>query len=134
MPRPQGSAVIDGRPRRYTRRARRVQVHGELDGAAFARFKIALADVSLLGVCLEHTHQMLPGQIYLLDLALGDRPLRLKARAIWSRIHTAVKTEHGKRIVYRTGLEFTDPSPAATAALQDLMARRVTPRPADDTA
>ncbi len=122
-----------GRPRRLARRARRVPVAGEMQGAAFTRFKVVPVDVSLLGVCLEHSHQMQPGQIYLLDLALGDQSCRLRARALWSRIHRSLQMGDGGRIVWRTGFEFIDPSPAAQAALRHLVARKAPLGPPDDT-
>ncbi len=115
------------KPRTGARRVPRVQVYPDLGGQAGARFEVTLVDLSILGVCLEHTHQMQHGQAYVLDLNLGTQSVRVAARAIWSSAHRAGKAGEGRRLVYRTGLEFTDLAPDALAALQALIAERWPP-------
>ncbi len=127
---PEGWDGTDEGAGRPARRAPRWQVHGELPGEVSARFEVAVVDVSILGACVEHTQQMQPGQTYFLHLVLGDQPVRLQARAVWSTVYRSEKTG-GKRLFYRTGVEFIAPSPAALEALRGLLARESSPDPGE---
>jgi CheY-like chemotaxis protein len=76
-----------------------------------------VVDVSLTGALIEHARALTPGQIVELTVYLNRRELSLRARAARAFASRVLQTDRGRRIIYRTGLEFLEPTPAQQASI-----------------
>ncbi len=93
--------------RRYPRYVLRAKTGGRLTAAD----DVALIDISIGGVRIEHTQSMRPGAIALLDLEFQDKKMRLTCRAVWSvAVRQDVDLNGEASMVYQTGLEFQNVS------------------------
>ncbi len=71
---------------------------------------------------IEHPQSVQPGMICDLDVTLLERKMRLRCRVARSLVQRAEKGPSGKqRLIYRTGLEFIDPSDEMRQTIADFI-------------
>ncbi len=74
-------------------------------------YEVSLLDVSLGGAMIEHAQIVRPGTLSYLILPLQGREVSLRCRVIRSVVHRPEMQPDGERmLIYRTGLEFVEPS------------------------
>jgi hypothetical protein len=99
------------------RKTDRVDIFGELLGEVMVYEPMAIKQVSLAGVSIETTFPLQIDSLHDFRLMLGDRSLVVKGRIV----HTHVcDVEHGE-VIYRSGIEFVEPSERVTEAIADFM-------------
>ncbi len=100
------------------RRVARLTVPWHLSGPGLELRLVRLLDLSLEGARIEHIEALREGVICFVDLppALG-RP-RLTGRVVWTGLRGGEQTLEGeRRLIYQSGLAFTDLSLDQRAAL-----------------
>ncbi|MFQ5847983.1 MAG: PilZ domain-containing protein [Candidatus Methylomirabilales bacterium] len=99
----------DERPDR--RQYPRVSVAGRTKGQVNAVYDVSLLDISLGGALIEHAQVVQPGIIFDLILTLQGCRIQLRCRVVRSTVHRPeVQADGGRKLIYRTGLEFLQPS------------------------
>ena len=100
------------------REAERVPILGELHGEVMVFQPMLVRDVSSSGVTVETRFPIQIDSLHDLRLTLGDRSVVLKGRVVHSRISDVDQDA----VLYRTGLEFVEPSKPVVAAIIDFLA------------
>jgi hypothetical protein len=95
------------------RDADRVQVLGDLHGEVMIFQHIAIKEISTSGAQIETTFPLQLDSLHDFRLTLGDRSVVVKARVAHCRI-TDVDQD---LVLYRTGIEFTEPTERVAAAI-----------------
>jgi hypothetical protein len=99
------------------RDADRVQVLGDLRGEVMIFQPIAIKEISPGGAQVETAFPLQVDSLHDFRLSLGERSLVVKGRVAHCRI-TDVDQDV---VIYRTGIEFTDPSERVAAAIADFV-------------
>lgn len=97
------------------RDSERLEVLGELRGAATVVQPVAIRELSRGGAQVETTFPLQLDSLHEFQLQLGDRSVVVKARIVHCRIADLAE-EH---VLYRAGIEFVEPPAWAT----DVIAR-----------
>lgn len=108
------------------RRARRVKADSGLQGSLTIAFAITILDLSSLGLCAEHRHQVHEGHVYRLMLRLPSHPgaVPLEARVAWT-MASRIEAPWGRRqTTYRSGFAFLNVSAETVAALEAYVVAR----------
>lgn len=101
----------------------RVSILGELHGEVMVFQPMLVRDVSSGGATVETRFPLQIDSLHDLRLALGDKSVVVKGRVVHSRISDVDQDA----VVYRTGLEFVEPSrPVAEAIVEFLQAVKAT--------
>lgn len=101
------------------RRHPRVNVGGRTKGKVNATHDVSLLDISLGGALIEHIHVVQPDSVSELGLTLQGHKMMLKCRVARSLVHRVEGQGVGRKLIYRTGLEFLNPSDAVREAIGD---------------
>ena len=99
------------------REAERVPILGELHGEMMVFQPMLIRDVSKCGVTVETRFPLQIDSLHDLRLTLGDRSVVVKGRVVHSRISDVDQDA----VLYRTGLEFVEPSVPVVAAIADFL-------------
>jgi hypothetical protein len=99
------------------REAERVPILGELHGEVMVFQPMLIRDVSKGGVTVETRFPLQIDSLHDLRLTLGDRSVVVKGRVVHSRISDVDQDA----VLYRTGLEFVEPSKPVVAAITDFL-------------
>ncbi len=81
------------------RRAPRVDVRGRANGSITSVIEASLINLSTVGALLEHTEALIPDHIYQIIIRLGDKKVRVKARAVRCFASHTITTRGHKIII-----------------------------------
>jgi CheY-like chemotaxis protein len=115
------------------RRAPRIRMEEGLPGQLHL-MEVYLIDISHSGALVEHTVPVNPGEIYRLCFPLDGKEVQVLARAI--RVfasHREALAGGGRRIVYRTGMEFVGLEKGVAEGIARYVDRMVTQRSRETT-
>ncbi len=110
-----------------TRRSRRIQVQGEVDGNGNPAFMASVVNLSREGVCVEHRAKLEPGLICDLKFRIPPMTFAVRARIAWTNPHRQDSGVPGVPGLFRSGAEFLNLSGDAQAAIEAIVARPPTP-------
>lgn len=99
------------------RDAERVQMLGELHGEVMVFQPMLVRDVSRGGVTVETRVPLQIDSLHDVRLTLADKSVIVKARVV----HSHISDVDQDIVLYRTGLEFVEPSSAVTRAIFDFI-------------
>jgi hypothetical protein len=99
------------------RDSERIQILGDLQGAATVHQNILVKELSRGGAQIETTFPLQLNAIHEFRLALGSLTVIVKGRAIHCRIHDI----DPDAVVYRAGVEFVDMPEWVTNALGEFL-------------
>ena len=99
------------------RDAERVPMLGELHGEVMVFQPMLVREISATGVTVETRFPLQIDSLHDLRLTLGNRSMVVKGRVVHSRISDVDQDA----VLYRTGLEFTEPSKQVVAAIVDFL-------------
>ena len=99
------------------RDADRVQVLGDLHGEVMIFQHIAIKEISATGAQIETTFPLQLDSLHEFRLTLGDRSVVVKARVA----HCQITDVDQDLVLYRTGIEFTEPTERVAAAIGDFV-------------
>lgn len=99
------------------REAERVPILGELHGEVMVFQPMLVRDVSRGGVTVETRFPLQIDSLHDLRLTLGDKSVVLKGRVVHSRISDV----DPDTVLYRTGLEFVEPSQPVAAVIAEFL-------------
>jgi hypothetical protein len=106
------------------REAERVEILGDLQGAATVVQPIAIKELSRGGVLVETAFALQIDSLHEFRLTLGDRTVVVKGRVA----HCHINEVDQEGLVYRAGIEFVEPPAWAAEAIasfiEDLKAGR----------
>jgi hypothetical protein len=106
-----------------TRRSRRIQVQGEVDGNGSPPFTASVVNLSREGVCVEHRAKLEPGLVCDLKFRIPPMTFSVKARIAWTNPHRQDNHLPGVPGLFRSGAEFLNLSHDALAAIEAIVAR-----------
>jgi hypothetical protein len=95
------------------RQAERVPMLGELHGEVMVFQSMLVRDISRGGVTVETRFPLQIDSLHEIRLTLVDKSVILKGRVV----HAHISDVDQDTVVYRTGLEFVEPSSAARDAI-----------------
>ena len=101
----------------YKRDAERVTMPQQLRGEVMVFEPITILDMSERGAQVESTFALHLDSLHDFRLSLGERSVVLKGRIVHSKIG---ELKEG-RVLYRTGVEFVEPSERVVAAIRDFV-------------
>lgn len=99
------------------RDAERVPMLGELVGEVMVFQPMLVRDISRGGVTVETRFPLQIDSLHDIRLTLGDKSVILKGRVA----HSHISDVDQDNVMYRTGLEFVEPSSAVAAAIVDFI-------------
>ena len=99
------------------RDAERLAILGDLHAEIMVFQPIHVTEISRIGVTVDTHFPMHLDSLHDLRLKLGDTSIVLKARVAHSHISDVDQI----KVIYRTGLEFVAPSPAALAVIVEFL-------------
>lgn len=99
------------------RQAERVAMLGELHGEVMVFQPMTVRDVSRGGVTVETRFPLQIDSLHDIRLALDAKSVIVKGRVA----HCHISDVDQDIVVYRTGLEFVEPSPAVLGAIVDFI-------------
>jgi hypothetical protein len=100
-----------------TRDRERIDILGELVGEVMIFQPMAIKQISHGGAQVETSFPLLVDSLHDFRLMLGDRSIIVKGRVAHCQI---TDVEH-ELVLYRSGIEFTDPSEHAQAVITDFV-------------
>lgn len=84
-----------------------VTLRGSLQASEGTLLEVRLRNLSLRGAMIAHRDQLVPGQPYVLSLALGEVNLHVQARVVWSKASSAPSDPTaGEDVRFLSGLHF----------------------------
>jgi len=93
------------------RRHIRWTVEERTEGRITAIYKAFLINISQGGGLIEHMDLVRPGTLSFLTLRIHKQEVNLRCRVVHSVVHGSEVQPDGERdLIYRTGLQFLDPS------------------------
>lgn len=101
------------------RRSSRIALTRELTGEVTVYRPLSVSDLSPFGARVESSDALRVGSVRAFRLNLGDQTVVLKGRIA----HAQVRTLDTRQVVYTSGVEFLDVTPAARASIEDYLRR-----------
>jgi hypothetical protein len=95
----------------------RVQLLGDLHGEVMIFQRIKIKEISADGAQIETTFPLQLDSLHDFRLTLGDRSVVVKARVA----HCRISDVDQDLVVYRTGIEFTEPTEQVAAAIGEFV-------------
>lgn len=95
----------------------RIQILGDLSGEVMVFQPMAIKDISRGGAQVETTFPLHLDSLHDFRLTLGDRSIVVKGRVSYCSISDV---EH-EGVLYRSGIEFIEPSDRVTAVVGDFI-------------
>ncbi|MBI4885702.1 MAG: PilZ domain-containing protein [Acidobacteria bacterium] len=99
------------------RDAERVPILGELHGEVMVFQPILVKDISRTGVTIDTHFPLQIDSLHDVRLVLGERSIVVKGRVA----HSHISDVDQDAVVYRTGLEFIEPSLPVTTAIIEFL-------------
>ena len=99
------------------RSSERVQILGDLHGEVMILQPMAIKEIALGGAQIETGFPLQVDSLHEFRLTLGDRSIVVKGRVVHSRISDV---EH-ELVLYRSGIEFTEPNPHVTEVISSFV-------------
>jgi hypothetical protein len=103
---------------RQHRDAERIQILGQLHGEVMVFQTITITEISRRGVQIESHFSLQLDSLHDFRLGLGDRSVVVKGRVV----HCSISDVDQDNVVYRSGIEFVDPSAPVEAVIADFVA------------
>jgi hypothetical protein len=104
----------EGDDKRYDER---IEILGELHGAVMVFEPIAIKEISRGGAQLETAFPLQLDSLHDFRLTLGDRSVVVKGRVV----HCSISDVDQEQVVYRSGIEFIEPSDRVDAAISQFI-------------
>lgn len=101
------------------RRTPRTPLTRELTGEVTVYRPLSVSDLSTRGARVETGEPLRVGSVRAFRLNLGDQTIVLKGRVA----HAEVRTLDTQQVVYTSGVEFVDMSPAACQSIESYLIR-----------
>jgi hypothetical protein len=95
----------------------RVEILGELRGEVMVYQPMAIKEISRGGAQIETGFPLTLDSLHDFRLTLGDRSLVVKGRVV----HCSITDVDQDVVVYRSGIEFVEPSERITGVITDFM-------------
>jgi hypothetical protein len=105
-----------GRPE-DKRDTERVQILGELKGEVTVFQPMAIKEISRGGAQVETSFPLQLDSLHEFRLTLGDRSVVVKGRVA----HCSITDVEQELVVYKTGIEFVEPSDRVASVIQDFI-------------
>jgi len=99
------------------RQTERVPMLGELQGEVMVFQPMLVRDISRGGVTLDTRFPLQIDSLHDIRLALDGTPVIVKGRVV----HSHISDVDQDIVVYRSGLEFVEPSPAVLGAIAEFL-------------
>ena len=99
------------------RNAERIEILGDLPGAATVIQPLAIKEISRRGAQVETGFALQVDSLHEFRLALGDRSVVIKGRVA----HCRISDVDQDLVLYRTGIEFTEPTERVAAAIGEFV-------------
>jgi DNA-binding response OmpR family regulator len=116
------------------RRAPRARIE-EGSPAQLQLKEVSLLDISLSGALVEHSEPVNPGEIYRLSFLVEGKEVQVLARAIRAfASHRVMVSGGGRRVMYRTGMEFVGIEKGASELIAAYVESLVKPGPGEQSA
>ena len=104
---------MSGPDDRYQRESERIPILGELHGEVMVFQPMAIKEISRGGAQVETAFPLHLNSLHDLRLTLGDRSIVVKGRVA----HCSISDVEQEAVLYRSGIEFVEPSEHAQAAI-----------------
>lgn len=95
----------------------RIQILGQLRGEVMVFQAITVTEIGRGGVQIESSFPLQVDSLHEFRLGLGDRSVVVKGRVV----HCSISDVDQETVVYRSGVEFVDPSERVEAAIADFV-------------
>jgi hypothetical protein len=95
------------------RDAERVEILGDLQAEVMVFQPMAIKEISRLGVQVETAFPLYLDSLHDLRLTLGDRSVVVKGRVV----HCSISDMDQELVLYRSGVEFVEPSEAVDSVI-----------------
>ena len=99
------------------RRAERLEIMGDLHGEVMIYQPMVLTQVSRRGAEVETTFPLQIDSLHDFRFVLGDRSIVVKGRVV----HARVSNVENEATVYRSGIEFVEPSERIVEAIGEFL-------------
>lgn len=99
------------------RQSERVEMLGEMPGAATVAQPIAIKELSRTGALIEASFPLQIDSLHQFRLTLGDRVIVLRGRIVHCRINEIDQD----RVVYAAGVDFVELSPAVAEMIASFL-------------
>lgn len=99
------------------RDAERIQILGELHGEVMVFEPMAIKEISRRGVQVETSFPLQLDSLHEFRLTLGDRSVVVKGRVV----HCVITDVDQEIVLYRSGVEFIEPSERIEAVVADFI-------------
>ena len=99
------------------RDAERIQILGELHGEGMIFQPMAIKEISRGGVQVETGYPFQLDSLHDFRLTLGDRSVVVKGRVV----HCSIADVDQELVLYRSGIEFIEPSERVFSAIADFV-------------
>ena len=104
-------------PNREKRDTERIQILGELHGEVMVFQPVAIKEISHGGAQVETVFPLQLDSLHDFRLTLGDRSVVVKGRVA----HCSISDVDQELVVYRSGIEFVEPSGRVSAAVLEFI-------------
>ena len=101
----------------HKRDGERIQILGELNGEVMVYEPMAIKELSRGGAQLETSVPLQLDSLHDLRLTLGDRSVIVKGRVV----HCSISDVDQEVVVYRSGVEFVEPSERVETVIADFI-------------
>jgi len=95
----------------------RIQILGELRGEVTVFQPVAIKEISRGGAQVETTFPLQLDSLHEFRLTLGDRSIVVKGRVA----HCSITDVEHELVLYRSGIEFIEPSDRVATAINDFL-------------
>ena len=95
----------------------RIQILGELHGEVMVFEPMAIKEISRSGVQVETSFPLQLDSLHEFRLTLGDRSVIVKGRVV----HCSITDVDQEIVLYRSGVEFIEPSERVAAVVADFI-------------
>src|SRR5216683_269289 len=110
--------ALDGAPRgSHTRDTERVEILGELYGEVMVFQPMAIKEISQGGAQIETGFPLQLDCLHDFRLTLGDRSIVVKGRVV----HCSITDVEQELVLYRSGLEFIEPSDGVSTVISEFI-------------
>lgn len=99
------------------RNSERIQILGDLRGEVMVYQPVAIKDVSRGGAQVETTFPLQLDSLHDFRLTLGDRSVVVKGRVA----HCSISDVDQETVLYRSGVEFVEPSSRVLGVVADFL-------------